>query len=466
MPDMFAYLHGFGKGSSRDLSKSVIIVTASEGSTVEVANAGGYGKTLPVIVKNLLDIDAYKAKVGTNAQRGSVAWSEDGLWLQATGDDCFTIYGPDYFNIPAKPNTKYTISWDVTGSANKDGYVYAFAYGSDGSEIKNFNAINTAEKLTFTTPEGTAKFGFRFGVQTAGQNAFYTNIQIEEGEKTDYARYNSCMFEDVPNGWTKISIVGGSHDEVVWVSRADVYYVTFRLTPEFTYTGDYEIVDDNDNPISDFASWKSHWKIRFLTSGVFTVVNKYGWNGFLDAFYVGGGGGSRWGYKGGAGGGYTKTIKGIPIEVGVPYQITVGAGGAVQKNGGSTSAFGDTVNGGVATKLATNDGSPGGSGGGASGGAGGSDGSSGGSTSSGAGGAGQGSTTREFGDPKGKLYAGGGGGGGSSSAPGGEGGGAPGGQSAKDNTGGGAGGALNSSSSSGYNVRGGSGIVVIRDSRA
>lgn len=468
MSDMFAYLDGFGNSGVRDLTKSVVVVTAPEGQTVQIANSGGYGNALPVITKNLLDIDAYKAKVGTNAMRGSVTWFDDGLWLQATGDDCYTRYGSDYFNIPAKPNTKYTISWDVTGSANKEGYVYAFAYGSDGSQLNTFNAINTTEKLTFTTPEGTAKLGFRFGVQTAGENAFYTNIQIEEGEKTDYARYNSCMFEDVPNGWTNVSIDSGNSSEAIWISRVDVYYVRLelRITPEFTYTGEYEIVDDNDSPISDFASWKGHWKIRFLTSGVFTVVNKYGWNGILDAFLVGGGGGGGWGYSGGAGGGYTKTQKGIPIEVGVPYQITIGAGGAPEKNGGSTSAFSVVANGGTAAGYADSDGAPGGSGGGAGyGGIGGSDGSSGMSSSCCTGGVGQGSTTREFGEPNGKLYAGGGGGGGSSSSAGGEGGGAPGGQSAEDNTGGGAGGALQSSHPN-YNERGGSGIVIIRDSRA
>ena len=456
MPDMFAYLHGFGKGSSRDLSKSVIVVTAPEGSSVEVANSGGYGKTLPVIVKNLLDIDAYKAKVGTNAMRGSVTWFDDGLWLQATGDDCYTRYGHDYFNIPAKPNTKYTISWDVTGSANKEGYVYAFAYGSDGSQLYTFKAINTTEKLTFTTPEGTAKLGFRFGVQTAGENAFYTNIQIEEGEKTDYARYNSCMFEDVPNGLTRVFLVSGNSEEVVWISRADIYHIRLvsRYTPEFTYTGNCEVVDDNDNPIEDFSTWKGNWKFRFLTSGTLTITKMNSFDGYVDMFLVGGaGGGGTANTYGGSGGGRTTTVKHVLLKVGVPYQITIGAGGEVYKNGGYTTIIGDTINqkavGGYAPDI--NDGGWGGSGGAAgwtgdeTPGKPGVDGSDGTDGSYWKGGEGQHTTTREFGEPTGKLY-----------STGGE-------SSRSGNT---AAGAPNTGDGSGANKRGGSGILVLRNSRA
>ena len=74
-------------------------------------------------------------------------------------------------------------------------------------------------------------------------------------------------------------------------------------------------------------------------------------------------------------------------------------------------------------------------------------------------GKGQGTTTREFGEPTGQLYAGGGG---STSAAGGAGGGAQGSTSAAANTGGGAGGTYDNNTKS---YSGGSGIVVIRNAR-
>lgn len=223
--------------------------------------------------------------------------------------------------------------------------------------------------------------------------------------------------------WTITSTKGGdSATQDVAITRLTVEYVTivYRITPEFTYTGDYEVVDDSDNPISDFASWKNNWKIRFLTSGTFTVTKLNGWNGQLDVFLVGGGGAGGngvWdnGYLqpnqrgGGAGAGYTTTKTGVSVTINTPYSINIGAGAAApftdpKENGsagGDTSAFSFTAKGGGAPKGGS--GGNGGSGGGNKGYEGATDG--GGGTNAGAG---QGTTTREFGEIAGKLYATGG----------------------------------------------------------
>ena len=282
--------------------------------------------------------------------------------------------------------------------------------------------------------------------------------------------------------WTITSTKGGdSATQDVAITRLTVEYVTivYRITPEFTYTGDYEIVDDSDNPISDFASWKNNWKIRFLTSGTFTVTKLNGWNGQLDVFLVGGGGGggnssTQWheygkdgithGYGGGGGGGgYTATSINVSIVVGTNYVITIGAGGAVSTAGGMTSAFSGTANGGGAGGNANGStvGSPGK--GGSNGGNGGSVGA--GSTiSAGSDGIpGQGTTTREFAEEGATLYAGGGGGGtgynGFGGTPtinsGGAGGGGKSNEAGTINTGGGGGGGK----------AGGSGIAIIRNTR-
>ena len=242
--------------------------------------------------------------------------------------------------------------------------------------------------------------------------------------------------------------------------------------PEYTYTGNASLIDDGDG----------NWRIKFLTSGTLTFTKLGSAKGGLDVFCVGGGGAGGSGYwdagngygKAGSGG-YTTTTKSIQVTANTNYSIVIGAGGqSAFAPGGSTSAFGVTANGG--TKLG------GGSGGGAYGNRdvnnGGSDGGNGdpqdaaniGIDHWGSPGKGQGTTTREFGESTGTLYAGGGGAGGNGSkqAKGGRGGGGNGAwnghqpTSGAANTGGGGGGMYANLTNVG---KGGSGIVVIRNHR-
>ena len=205
------------------------------------------------------------------------------------------------------------------------------------------------------------------------------------------------------------------------------------------YDGRCEVIDDGGE----------NWRIKFLTSG--TLKTNCDMN--VDAFLVGGGGGG--GIGGGGGGGYTQTSF-VNINDGKTYSIDIGDGGASMQNGKNTSAFGAIAFGGEAGKVET--GGAGGSGGG--GGDGGSDGGNGQYYYSGNpryGGTGQGYTTREFGESTGFLYAGGGGGVDSDRGSGGGGVGSKG--------GGGGSGAANTGGGGGDYAVGGSGIVVIRNSR-
>lgn len=285
-------------------------------------------------------------------------------------------------------------------------------------------------------------------------------------------------------GWTVLgddsSINGttftmGTEDTFItanWLSYANMY----------TYTGSSTVIDDgNDN-----------WRIKFLTSGTFTPL----FNGTIDIFVVGGGGGGGGrnpaeGAGGGGGGGYTGTWTEIALVANQTYPVVVGNGGsggsgAVVGGTGGTSSFNTIYSkagggGGSATANYTwsqNAGGAGGSGGGTSGhydggpqiagGTGGSDGSSGIPGASG-----QGTTTREFGETSGYIYAGGGGGAAERAdgtrGPGGINGGGYGGgsitvaASGTTNTGGGGGGAPDAAA--GQNGgNGGSGIVIIRNS--
>lgn len=221
--------------------------------------------------------------------------------------------------------------------------------------------------------------------------------------------------------------------------------------PTFEYTGDYEIVDDDDNVIEDPENWTDNWKIRFLTSGELTFTELNSAINGIDVFLVGGGGG-------GGAGGYTTTQTNISISINTDYLISIGAGGSAGSAGESTSAFDVVANGGGGGyNIAGGSGGSGGGGGGYSydfyAGVGGSDGSAG-NSGSGSGGLGQVTTTREFEDSTATIYAGGGGGGGAGGSN-------SNGVDGLINTGGGGGGGAYTKTGG----SGGSGIVIIRNAR-
>lgn len=454
---------------SGNLTKSSVIVTAPAGSSVRVVSAGGYNRTKQVDTKNLLDIDAYNAKVGTQAVNGAVTWFEDGLWLQSSGSDCYTNYGPTFFTISAKPNTKYTISWDLTGSEKLTGIVYAFVYNSGNSQIGSYNAVNTAEKLTFTTPSGATSFSFRFGIQESGQNALYSNIQIEEGDKTSYVRYSSCRFDNVPNGWMLATAWIGEKkaEESRFISRSGVYYfrIGYSIIPEFTFTGQYLIKDDDDNIIQNPVSWEGDFNIHLLTSGNIRITSFRSLKVPFEVFLGGAGASGSKGKTGecegsGGGGGYTATHQNITVQLNTDYPVVIGAGGLAENKttgnpGGETSIFGLKAAGGKPGSTANykGTGGDGGSGAGAWNGTGGTDGANGNPSSDGNGtpGKGQGSSTKAFGE--GTAYANGGHGGGTDY----------GGQSGQPNTCDGGSGAHSYANGPGGN--GGSGIIIIRNMR-
>ena len=258
--------------------------------------------------------------------------------------------------------------------------------------------------------------------------------------------------------------------------------------PKFTYTGEYNVRDDG--------------VVELLTSGTLVFLNP----AVIDVFCVGGGGAGGFSTDtatkgaGGGAGGYTNTRRKINVSGNVAVHI--GAGGIYSANAptyvpSEATTFGNyvTADGGgrgmsnsSGASSATSGGNGGSGGGGGTvkntdGGVGGYDGQNGeqGGNSGGAGGTGQGTTTREFGESAGKLYAGGGGGGRflSGSTPalsmGGAGGGGTGawmgssqskavrGADGVANTGGGGGGAASSALGKVQGGSGGSGICCFRN---
>ena len=333
--------------------------------------------------------------------------------------------------------------------------------------ITNAGGSGAGCKLTVTAPVGAA--------------ITVTNTAGKVKSKTVGAN-GLAVFRGLTEGKWTITISNSTETASKTVEIKADYSATisFNSIPEFTYTGDFEIVNDSDVPITES---QDNWKIRFLTSGTLTFTNLNGAENGIDVFLVGGGGG---GSRAAGGGGYTTTQNAVMVTAGTAYTIEVGAGGIAGVgnskaggSGGTSNAFGASANGGEAKTNGASSyvGSAGGSGGGAgsgngAGGQGGSDGSDGfhrdGTNRDS--GKGQGTTTREFGESGGKLYAGGGGGctlASSHGGDGGDGGGGAGGNtsggatSGATNTGGGGGGAANSKAGG----AGGSGIIIIRNTR-
>lgn len=318
-----------------------------------------------------------------------------------------------------------------------------------------------------------------------------STVTVTKGSETRSApeKYGVWAFPGLAAGSWTVKAVKSGKTATKTVTMDGTHSVTvtlvFNVIPAFTYTGDYALEDDNGNPIT---STTGNWRLRLLTSGTLKITELRGAENGVDVFLVGGGG-SGGGYLNGVdrecgsggGGGYTTTERNMTLTA-TTYDIQVGSGGAPIDGhnagiaGGVTSAFGLTANGGSGGTKGYK-GGDGGSGGGSggyytnnAGGNGGSDGGNGAKTRN-DGGTGQGTTTREFGESSGVLYAGGGGGGAYTLAPGAGGAGGGGKGSSNNsldvgngvaNSGGGGGGARNGGASSGA---GGSGIVIIRNKR-
>ena len=308
----------------------------------------------------------------------------------------------------------YTITYNLDGGTHGS---YAPTSGTYGETVTVSNPTKTGYRFTEWTVEGASMSG--------------TNLTIGASNVTLTAN------------WELNSLI-----ESYRCSNKTVGTEPYN----FTYTGKCTVIDDgNDN-----------WRVKFLTSGTFTPSVSTA----IDVFLVGGGGN---GDEGGGGGGYTKTQKNVQINVSSSYTITIGAATQASK------AFGYTASGGKNGGSYITGGN-GGSGGGAAGSEqddgrnGGSNGGNGEDGNWGDGGTGQGTTTREFGESSGTLYAGGGGGawkGSGTYGTGGAGGGGNGanaygnsGGNGTANKGGGGGGSWG-----GTPGTGGSGIVVIRNAR-
>ena len=376
---------------------------------------------------------------------------------------------------------RLVLTIDVTRTSTKDTFdqvVDEIQYATDANGFADLttadiNATGTRYQVAVCVvslgPGGITGIASKLDMTEGGGAGGVLTVTVSPGElvtvsnsdKSQAKAANAsgvAVFKGLKAGPWTVAVTRNGKPTAKTVIVVTDYSVSIPLStiPEFTYTGDYEIVNDSDEPITVS---QDNWKIRFLTSGTLTFTNLNGAENGIDVFLVGGGGNGETirGARGG-GGGYTKTVKGVSIAIATPYTVTIGA------SSGTSSAFGASANG----ASGANGGSGGGGGGSSSGtpGDGGSNGGNGTAGNVSQGGAGQGTTTKEFGESTGKLYSGGGGGSAAGAGAAGDytaGAGANFGGAAKNgvaNTGGGGGAAY-----SGTAGRGGSGIAIIRNAR-
>lgn len=376
---------------------------------------------------------------------------------------------------------RLVLTIDVTRTSTKDTFdqvVDEIQYATDANGFADLttadiNATGTRYQVAVCVvslgPGGITGIASKLDMTEGGGAGGVLTVTVSPGElvtvsnsdKSQAKAANAsgvAVFKGLKAGPWTVAVTRNGKPTAKTVIVVTDYSVSIPLStiPEFTYTGDYEIVNDSDEPITVS---QDNWKIRFLTSGTLTFTNLNGAENGIDVFLVGGGGNGETirGARGG-GGGYTKTVKGVSIAIATPYTVTIGA------SSGTSSAFGASANGASGA-----DGGSGGGGGGSSSGTSGNGGSNGGNGTAGNvsnGGTGQGTTTREFGESTGKLYSGGGGGSAAYAGAAGDstaGAGANFGGAAKNgvaNTGGGGGGAYGGTAG-----RGGSGIAIIRNAR-
>lgn len=263
-------------------------------------------------------------------------------------------------DVTLTPNKSHaTLSWTNPVSTNLQTVKVIQKIGSDPENPNDGTQVYEGTGTTVTVDNLQDSIQYHFGIFAIGKNSKYRNPVVKN--------YTPAIY------------------------------------PKYTYTGEHLLVKDENY----------HWRIKFLTSGTLTWL----WEDTeIDIFCVGAGAkGGNWG----GGGGRTATYKKQKITRDQEIVVVIGA---TAFTAGASSFGSFSAKGG-------GPGAEGGSGGGApwdiflgdvderpvKGGDGGSDGKDGGSgyrTDEGtlAGGKGQGTTTREFGEPDGDLYSGGGGG--------------------------------------------------------
>lgn len=300
-----------------------------------------------------------------------------------SGANCTVTDGTTTFTAPDTSGTwtatlPRTGVWTVKATSGNKTVTKTIEITEDG-QTENVTCKFFASYINVTYPTGTFKLVLWYiddygnkqelAVDSSG-NGSCKFIVAQTG------KYEVGAYRVIP--YVGIETTPGDYDggtaNITKAEQTVNIKLSYNTIPKFTYTGNYKIVNDSGNTITETTSG---WNIYFLTSGVFKCTKLNGATKGIDLFVVGGGGnggnpanttaGGRTYTSGGGGGGggYRESSLGLTLKEGTEYQITIGG------SGGSTSAFGSKVNGGGNGSTGTIDNYASGGSGGSSGGQGG-----------------------------------------------------------------------------------------------
>lgn len=181
-----------------DILNNIKIVKGTEINRYSPYNHGSCN----VVIENKNELDFSKWN-NVVAAHGTIEQVENGIKLTATEDDCYTnTFAYKYqgtlnkeriekYGIIAKPNNKYTFSCKVN-DANVSKRLYMFFADKDYNNIGSISSATSV--LTATAPADCKYITFRVGVVYNGNSLTFTDLQVEEGEATDYTAHEEQTF--------------------------------------------------------------------------------------------------------------------------------------------------------------------------------------------------------------------------------------------------------------------------------
>ena len=335
---------------------SVVTISNPTKTVTVTGNANGTGATVGSNTSKAQTFSGWTSTtVGSNAKTGtsatpSTVWSGSSTKntyfrnLRESGTVTMVAnWTAVSFNLPTVTKAGYTCTWNTASNGSGTSYASGASYtpSTTASSSVTLYAVCTANTYTVSydanggsgAPSSQRKI---YGVtltlsSTVPTREGYTFLGWSTSRTATSATYKAGENYTVNANLTLYA---------VWKFTATV--------PLFSYTGNYEIVDDDNNVISSPSTWSGNWKIKFLTSGTLTISTLNGAKNGIDIFIVGGGGyggsGSRYIASnsrggGGGGGGAAVKVSGFKATT-TSYSITIGSGAPDLTTNATASSFG------------------------------------------------------------------------------------------------------------------------------
>ena len=266
----------------------------------------------------------YNSNGGTTCNPSSITRIENEAWgtLCEPTRTGYTFAGWKNGTTAVTSSSKATENITVTAQWTQN--TYTLTYNSNGGTTCNPASITRVENAAWGTLCEPTRIGYRFA------------------------------------GWKNGTTIVTSSSTATANITVTAQWTQLHTLPIFTYTGSYQLVEDNDTIIasgtnnkvtipSSYSTYTGNWKIRFLTDGTLTFQELRSAANGIDIWLVGGGGngGTSYGKQagnhgysaGGAGGGGGEMVmKTVSVSTSSSYVLDIAASAS------KTKAFGYTAN--------------------------------------------------------------------------------------------------------------------------